>query len=49
MEQGYEFFAGRQLVTVFTAPNYCGEFNNAGAVMTIDENLTCSFQEPDDE
>lgn len=25
---GYEFFADRKLVTVFSAPNYCGEFNN---------------------
>ncbi len=30
--QGYEFFADRQLVTIFSAPNYCGEFDNAGAV-----------------
>jgi serine/threonine-protein phosphatase PP1 catalytic subunit len=30
VEDGYEFFAKRQLVTVFSAPNYCGEFNNAG-------------------
>ena len=32
VEDGYEFFADRQLVTIFTAPNYCGEFDNAGAV-----------------
>lgn len=44
VEDGYEFFNKRQLVTLFSAPNYCGEFNNAGALMTIDENLTCSFQ-----
>ena len=24
VEDGYEFFAKRQLVTVFSAPNYCG-------------------------
>ena len=29
-EDGYEFFAKRQLVTLFSAPNYCGEFDNAG-------------------
>ena len=40
----YEFFGKRQLVTVFSAPNYCGEFDNAGAMMTVDENLMCSFQ-----
>merc|ERR1712032_672780 len=44
IQDGYEFFAGRQLVTVFSAPNYCREFDNAGAVMSIDENLLCSFQ-----
>lgn len=43
MERGYSFCAQRQLVTVFTAPNYCGEFENDGAVMTVDENLQCSF------
>ncbi|XP_061371207.1 serine/threonine-protein phosphatase PP1 isozyme 2-like isoform X2 [Gastrolobium bilobum] len=44
VEDGYEFFANRQLVTIFSAPNYCGEFDNAGAMMTVDETLVCSFQ-----
>ncbi|KAL0382053.1 UNVERIFIED_CONTAM: Serine/threonine-protein phosphatase PP1 isozyme 3 [Sesamum calycinum] len=44
VEDGYEFFAERQLVTIFSAPNYCGEFDNAGAMMSVDENLMCSFQ-----
>ncbi|KAK8548205.1 hypothetical protein V6N12_061123 [Hibiscus sabdariffa] len=44
VEDGYEFFAERQLVTIFSAPNYCGEFNNAGAVMSVDATLLCSFQ-----
>ena len=44
VEEGYEFFANRQLVTVFSAPNYCGEFDNSGAMMSIDDNLICSFQ-----
>jgi len=44
VEDGYEFFAERQLVTIFTAPNYCGEFDNAGAVMAVDESLMCSFR-----
>lgn len=44
VEDGYEFFARRQLVTIFSAPNYCGEFDNAGAMMSIDESLLCSFQ-----
>ena len=44
VEDGYEFFADRQLVTIFSAPNYCGEFDNAGAVMAVDESLMCSFR-----
>jgi serine/threonine-protein phosphatase PP1 catalytic subunit len=44
VEDGYEFFANRQLITIFSAPNYCGEFDNAGAMMEIDETLMCSFK-----
>ncbi|OWB73309.1 hypothetical protein B5S31_g3047 [[Candida] boidinii] len=44
VEQGYEFFAKRKLVTIFSAPNYCGEFNNWGAVMNVDKKLMCSFE-----
>jgi len=44
VEDGYEFFAKRQLVTIFSAPNYCGEFDNAGAMMSVDDTLMCSFQ-----
>ncbi|XP_062086405.1 serine/threonine-protein phosphatase PP1-like [Humulus lupulus] len=39
-----EFFANRKLVTLLSAPNYCGEFDNAGAMMSVDESLMCSFQ-----
>mmetsp|Transcript_48362 Transcript_48362/g.85138 ORF Transcript_48362/g.85138 Transcript_48362/m.85138 type:complete len:326 (+) Transcript_48362:19-996(+) len=44
VEDGYEFFARRALVTLFSAPNYCGEFDNAGAIMTMDEAMCCAFQ-----
>jgi serine/threonine-protein phosphatase PP1 catalytic subunit len=44
VEEGYEFFGDRELVTIFSAPNYCGEFDNNGAIMVIDENLMCSFK-----
>ena len=44
VEEGYQFFGKKQLVTIFSAPNYCGEFNNAGAIMNVDETLMCSFQ-----
>jgi serine/threonine-protein phosphatase PP1 catalytic subunit len=43
VEDGYEFFANRGLVTVFSAPNYCGEFDNLGAIMTVNPNLVCYF------
>ncbi|GAB6026145.1 serine/threonine protein phosphatase Sds21, variant 2 [Chamberlinius hualienensis] len=43
VEDGYEFFQKRKLVTLFSAPNYCGEFDNAGAIMTISTDLTCRF------
>jgi len=44
VEEGYEFFADQTLVTVFSAPNYMGEFDNNAAVMYADEDLMCSFQ-----
>lgn len=44
VEDGYEFFDKRKLVTVFLAPNYCGEFDNYGAIMSVDKSLCCSFE-----
>ena len=44
VEDGYEFFSNRQLVTIFSAPNYCEEIDNSAAVMSIDPTLLCSFQ-----
>ncbi|TEA18999.1 Serine/threonine-protein phosphatase PP-Z [Colletotrichum sidae] len=44
VEDGYEFFNDRVLVTVFSAPNYCGEFDNWGAVMSVSNELLCSFE-----
>ncbi|XP_033629969.1 serine/threonine-protein phosphatase PP1-gamma catalytic subunit B-like [Asterias rubens] len=43
VEDGYQFFQKRNLVTLFSAPNYCGEFDNAAGVMIVTEDLTCSF------
>ena len=43
VEDGYEFFAKRKLVTLFSAPNYCDMFDNSGAIMSVDETLMCSF------
>ncbi|EEH04573.1 serine/threonine phosphatase PP-Z [Histoplasma capsulatum G186AR] len=44
VEDGYEFFNDRILVTVFSAPNYCGEFDNWGAIMSVSAELLCSFE-----
>ncbi|CAD6199790.1 unnamed protein product [Caenorhabditis auriculariae] len=44
VQDGYEFFANKKLVTVFSAPHYCGSFNNAAAMMNVDRTLVCSFQ-----
>jgi serine/threonine-protein phosphatase PP1 catalytic subunit len=43
VDDGYEFFANRKLVTIFSAPNYCGMFENDGCLMSVGEDLTCSF------
>ena len=40
VEDGYEFFNKRKVVTVFSAPNYCNEFDNSAAIMSIEEDLT---------
>ncbi|CAJ0587010.1 unnamed protein product, partial [Mesorhabditis spiculigera] len=44
VQDGYEFFADRKLVTVFSAPHYCGQFDNAAAVLIVKEDLLCSFE-----
>ena len=43
VDNGYRFFDENKLVTVFSAPNYCGEVGNNGSVMLVNEELECSF------
>ena len=43
MDDGYEFFADRKLVTIFSAPNYCNEFDNDGACLDLDGELKAKF------
>lgn len=44
VQEGYEFFGDRRLVTIFSAPNYCNEFSNCAAIMMVSADLTCSFR-----
>jgi serine/threonine-protein phosphatase PP1 catalytic subunit len=43
VQRGYEFFADNTLVTIFSAPNYCGHHKNDGAILKISPSLECSF------
>lgn len=45
VEEGYEFFNDRKLITIFSAPNYCGDFENLGAVLKVDQNMKCSIEQ----
>ncbi|KHN80713.1 Serine/threonine-protein phosphatase PP1 isozyme 1, partial [Toxocara canis] len=38
-QHGYEFFGNRRLVTIFFAPHYYGQFDNAAAIMYIYDDL----------
>ena len=46
VDKGFEFpfWPDQSVLTVFSAPDYCGEFGNMGAVLQVDEQLHCSFQ-----
>ena len=43
VDEGHQFFNGQKLVTVFSAPNYCGQVGNQASIMKIKSNLECSF------
>ena len=36
VESGYEFLFKKRLVTIFSAPNYCGMYDNIGALLIVD-------------
>lgn len=54
-EDGYDFFERCEVkgennrvhrisgVTIFSAPDYCGEFDNSAAIVVVDKDLLCSF------
>eukprot|EP01083_Nonionella_stella_P053330 141104_1 len=39
VSEGYEYFAGGHLITLFSATNYCGLMNNHGAILVISADL----------
>lgn len=41
VEDGYEFILDKKLITIFSAPNYCGQFINLAAVLKVGSDLTC--------
>ncbi|KJH41813.1 phosphoprotein phosphatase 1 [Dictyocaulus viviparus] len=43
VQDGYEFFASKKMVTIFSAPHYCGQFDNFAATMRVNEDLVCNF------
>ena len=43
VEEGFQFFADMKLITVFTAPNYMGEFDNKGGILKVNEDMICSL------
>ncbi|CAK5010598.1 unnamed protein product [Meloidogyne enterolobii] len=43
VQDGYEINGTQKLVTIFSAPNYAGQFDNAGAVMMVEASLRCMF------
>jgi len=43
MENGYEFFADRKLITIFSAPCYTGDFDNNAAMLSVDGSLRCDL------
>ena len=44
VEDGYEFFANKKLVTIFSAPNYDNSFDNSAAMLWVNENLVCDIR-----
>ena len=46
VNDGFEFpfYPEQTVVTVFSAPNYCNEFGNKGAMLMVSDELVCSFK-----
>lgn len=46
-DEGYEIERGDQVITVFSAPNYCDQMKNKGAYIVFQENMTPDFRKFD--
>ncbi|KRY70733.1 Serine/threonine-protein phosphatase PP1 [Trichinella pseudospiralis] len=45
VENGWEFFADTKLVTIFSAPNYCNQFDNSAGLMFVGQNMSCTLKQ----
>jgi serine/threonine-protein phosphatase PP1 catalytic subunit len=47
--EGFEFafLPDQSVITLFSAPNYCYEFDNKGAILHVNAKLYCSFTQLD--
>jgi len=44
VDQGYEFFCDRKLVTIFSAPNYCGNYKNHASILHINSDMNITIK-----
>jgi len=42
--EGYQKLLDDQIITIWSAPNYCYRFNNIGCIMRLDQNQKILFQ-----